>query len=607
MTIHRLSPHLINQIAAGEVVERPASVIKELVENSLDAGAGSIDIDVERGGMRLLRVRDDGAGIPRDELGLALSPHSTSKIDSLDDLEAVASLGFRGEALASIASVAQLTLTSACAGDSHAWQMQGSNPEGEPAPARGGPGTCVEVRDLFFNTPARRKFLKTERTEFGHIDELVKRLALARPDVAFNLNHNDKAVRRLPRAAEDAQAGERMRLVCGNAFAEQARVVEAEAAGMALGGWVAKPTFSRARADLQYLFVNGRFVRDRSVAHAVRRAFEDVLYGGRHPAYVLHLSIDPGRVDVNVHPQKQEVRFRDQRSVHDFVYATLRRLTAATAPEAGSSTAMPQHGPAPAAASDLAAASETPRYSGRLAFAGGGGAAPAGEAAAAYQRFMADAVEPQSANVGQVPGNEAPAAQTDVPPLGHALGQVHGVYVLAENAAGLVLVDMHAAHERITYERLKQASEAQGIRSQRLLVPQAVKVSEREANAAEQWQEAFSRIGFEVQRSGPEVVTLRAVPALLADVDLEQMLRDVLSELLEQGASGLVESRINELLSTMACHASVRANRHLNHAEMDALLRAMETTQRSGQCNHGRPTWLQLDMQALDRLFLRGR
>jgi len=602
MPIHRLSPHLVNQIAAGEVVERPASVVKELVENSLDAGAGSIDIDIERGGTRLVRVRDDGAGIPCDELGLALSPHATSKIDSLEDLEAVASLGFRGEALASIASVARLTLKSAAAGEAHAWQVCGDTPEAEPAPARGGPGTSVEVRELFFNTPARRKFLKTERTEFGHIDDLVKRLALARPDVAFNLRHNDKPVRRFPRAEAETEARERMRLACGDAFAEHTRPVEAQAGGMALRGWVAKPTFSRARPDLQYLFVNGRFVRDRSVAHAVRRAFEDVLYGGRHPAYVLYLSIDPGRVDVNVHPQKHEVRFRDQRSVHDFVHATLQRLTAATAAEAGSSTAVPDHQPA------APAAETAPPRAGRLAFsadtgAGDRGTPAAGEAAAAYQRFMADAVAPDSARTAPT----AHEGTQDAPPLGHALGQVHGVYVLAENAAGLVLVDMHAAHERITYERLKQASEAQGIRSQRLLVPQAVKVSEREADAAEQWHEGFRRLGFEVERSGPEAVTLRAVPALLADVDVEQLLRDVLSELLEQGGSERIEARRNELLSTMACHASVRANRRLNRAEMDALLRAMEATERSGQCNHGRPTWLQLDMQALDRLFLRGR
>jgi len=600
MPIHRLSPHLVNQIAAGEVVERPASVVKELVENSLDAGAGTIDIDVERGGMRLLRVRDDGAGIPREELGLALSPHATSKIDSLEDLEAVASLGFRGEALASIASVARLTLTSAASDDAHAWQVCGDTPGAEPAPARGAAGTSVEVRDLFFNTPARRKFLKTDRTEFGHIDDLVKRLALARPDVAFNLSHNDKAVRRFRCAGADMQGRERMRLACGDAFAEHARPVEAEAGGMALRGWVAKPTFSRARPDLQYLFVNGRFVRDRSVAHAVRRAFEDVLYGGRHPAYVLYLSTDPGRVDVNVHPQKHEVRFRDQRSVHDFVHATLQRVTAATAAQAGPSTAVPDHG---SAAQATRAAPPQPGRLGLCAGASDRGVHAAAEAAAAYQRFMVDAVQPQPAVAAPAPGDGA----EDAPPLGHALGQVHGVYVLAENTAGLVLVDMHAAHERITYERLKQGAEAQGIRSQRLLVPQTVKVSEREADVAEHWHAGFHRLGFEVERSGPEAVTLRAVPALLADVDLEQLLRDVLSELLEQGGSELVEARRNELLSTMACHASVRANRRLSRAEMDALLRAMEATERSGQCNHGRPTWLQLDMQALDRLFLRGR
>ncbi|SDG57277.1 DNA mismatch repair protein MutL [Pseudomonas benzenivorans] len=619
--IQLLSPRLANQIAAGEVVERPASVIKELLENSLDSGARRIEVDVELGGSKLLRVRDDGSGIPPDDLPLALARHATSKIRELEDLEQVMSLGFRGEALASISSVARLTLTSRTAGAEQAWQVETEGRDMQPRvqPAAHPVGTSVEVRDLFFNTPARRKFLKAEKTEFDHLQEVIKRLALARFDVAFHLRHNGKSVLSLHEAADDVSRARRVAAVCGPAFLEQALPIEIERNGLHLWGWVGLPTFSRSQADLQYFYVNGRMVRDKLVAHAVRQAYRDVLFNGRHPTFVLFLEIDPSVVDVNVHPTKHEVRFRDGRMVHDFLYGTLHRALGEVRPEdqlAAPAAVSEMLRPTGQAAGEFGpqgeiglAASVLERPQGESLWrspgagyqgARPGSALPAGEAQGAYREFFSPLTE-SAAPVA------LPAAQGDVPPLGYAIAQLKGVYVLAENVQGLVLVDMHAAHERITYERLKLAMASEGLRGQPLLVPESLAVSQREADCAEEHATWFQRLGFELQRLAPESLAIRQIPALLKQAEATQLVRDVLADLLEYGTSDRIQAHLNELLGTMACHGAVRANRRLTLPEMNALLRDMEHTERSGQCNHGRPTWTQLGMDDLDRLFLRGR
>ena len=618
--IQLLSPRLANQIAAGEVVERPASVIKELLENCLDAGARRIDVDVEQGGIKLLRVRDDGGGIPADDLPLALARHATSKIRELDDLEAVVSLGFRGEALASISSVSRLTLTSRTVDAGEAWQVEteGRDMEARVQPAAHPVGTTVEVRDLFFNTPARREFLRTEKTEFEHLQEVIKRLALARFDVAFHLRHNGKSVLALHEAPDAQTRARRVAAVCGPAFLEQALPVEIERNGLRLWGWVGLPTFSRSQADLQYFYVNGRMVRDKLVAHAVRQAYRDVLYNGRHPTFVLFLELDPATVDVNVHPTKHEVRFRDSRTIHDFLYGTLHRALGEVRPEdqlAAPAAVAPMVRPTgleagefgPQAEMSLAASvlersADTPAW--RSAGTGGYVArpaqpAPTAELQGAYRDYFAP-----------LPGAETvvlPEPSGDIPPLGYALAQLKGIYILAENAAGLVLVDMHAAHERITYERLKTAMASEGLRGQPLLVPESLAVSQREADCAEEHHAWFQRLGFELQRLGPESLAIRQIPVLLKQAQAGQLVRDVLADLLEYGSSDRIQAHLNELLATMACHGAVRANRRLTLPEMNALLRDMEHTERSGQCNHGRPTWTQLGMDDLDKLFLRGR
>jgi DNA mismatch repair protein MutL len=602
MRVHLLSTRVANQIAAGEVVERPASVVKELLENSLDAGARRVEVEVEAGGVRLIRVRDDGQGIHPDDLGLALSRHATSKISEVDDLAHVASLGFRGEALASIASVSRLTLTSRTEALPQGWRIEvEGSAERPPAPAPHPRGTTVEVRDLFFNTPARRKFLRTEKTEFGHIEELVRRLALARPDVTFNLSHNHRRALELGAASGPVERERRVAAACGQAFLEHALPVEVEAAGLHLGGWVAEPAFSRSQADLQYFFVNGRMVRDKLVGHAVRQAYKDVLYGGRHPAFVLFLTLDPERVDVNVHPTKHEVRFRDGRTVHDFLFRALHEALAGA--RAGRTEPQPAAAPGPVPASVPAAAWPVSRRTIPLNLREPAGD-PYGDLARAGAANVAPPAFPGS-GAGPVP--EQPGAD-GLPPLGHAVAQLHGIYILAQSARGLVLVDMHAAHERITYERMKSALESgEGIRSQPLLVPVTVRLSEREAGCAEDQSAFFRGVGIELERSGPESVVVRQVPALLRDADAEQLVRDLVADLLEHGTSRRVEERINEGLATLACHGSVRANRQLTLPEMDALLRDMERTERSGQCNHGRPTWVELGLADLDALFLRGR
>ncbi|UAW99129.1 DNA mismatch repair endonuclease MutL [Halopseudomonas nanhaiensis] len=608
--IQLLSPRLANQIAAGEVVERPASVIKELLENSLDAGASRIDIDVEQGGVKLLRVRDDGRGIVSDDLALALSRHATSKIRDLDDLERVATLGFRGEALASVSSVSRLTLTSCAEGEDQAWQVEteGRDMASRVQPAAHPRGTTVEVRDLFFNTPARRKFLRTEKTEFSHLEEVVKRLALSRFDVSFNLRHNGRPVLGLRPAQTEQEARRRVASVCGPAFVEQSLTIDSERSGLRLWGWVGLPTFSRSQADLQYFFVNGRMIKDKLVAHAVRQAYRDVLFNGRHPTFVLFLEVDPAVVDVNVHPTKHEVRFRDGRMVHDFLFSTLHRALAEQRPgEQGAegSIAEPfQSQPAPASIGVFSGQASMPLAEPQGSWhAAPDQSRPSPAALAGAPRAYAGLYGPGAAGGASMPA-EQPA---EVPPLGYAVAQLHGVYILSENAQGLVVVDMHAAHERITYERLKLAMDQEELRSQPLLVPESLALSQREADCADEHASWFAHLGFSLQRMGPESLAIREVPSLLRQADAVQLVRDVLSDLMEYGTSDRIQAHINELLATMACHGAVRANRRLTLAEMNGLLRDMEQTERSGQCNHGRPTWTQMSMTELDKLFLRGR
>ncbi|MCP5407613.1 MAG: DNA mismatch repair endonuclease MutL [Chromatiaceae bacterium] len=601
MRIHPLSIQLVNQIAAGEVVERPASVVKELLENSLDAGATRIEVDVEQGGVKLIRVRDNGSGIHRDDLALALSRHATSKISNLDELEAVTSMGFRGEALPSIASVSRLQLISREQGSDSGWMLSsdGSSEITPPQPASHPTGTTIEVRDLFYNTPARRKFLRTDKTELAHIDQLVKRLALSRFDVAFHLRSNRRETMTLPVALMQPEKERRIAELLGPAFLEQSFNMRNEAAGLVLTGWVAHPTFSRSQADMQYFYVNGRSVRDKLVTHAVRQAYRDVLFHGRHPAYVLFLELDPRLVDVNVHPTKHEVRFRDGRMMHDFLFRSLHRTLAESSPgfQVDRSTG------------EIVAAEGTEAAGPTLRSA----LSPASKPSPQQTPFRFKVREQRSgyqagfAMQMPAPEGEAPEREGATPPLGYALAQLKGIYILAENESGLVLVDMHAAHERITYERLKQSLSERQLGSQPLLVPLAVAVSRREADMAEEHSALFKRLGMAVDRIGDETLVVREVPVLLQGTDSERLLRDLLADLVVFGNSERVESEIDKVLATMACHSSVRANRRLSIAEMNALLRDMERTERSDQCNHGRPTWSQLALDDLDKLFMRGQ
>jgi DNA mismatch repair protein MutL len=619
--IKLLSPRLANQIAAGEVVERPSSVIKELMENSLDAGATRLDIDIEEGGIKLMRVRDNGGGIGKEDLPLALSRHATSKIYELDDLEAVATLGFRGEALASISSVARLALISSTQEDSSGWQVvaEGRDMETQLSPAPHPRGTTVEVRDLFFNTPARRKFLRTEKTEYTHLEDVVKRLALSRFDVGFNLRHNGRAIYSWRAGDSQLEQERRVAQVCGPAFMENAVFIEIERVNLRLWGWVAQPTFSRSQADLQHFYVNGRSIRDKLVSHAVRQAYQDVLYHGRHPAFVLYLELDPASVDVNVHPTKHEVRFRDNRSVHDFIYSSLHHALARVRPE--DTLARKALGDIAEGASDTnsfslantqplqgIAVGEFKRQE-SISFK----APETGNYRSAYQSasINPDAVREQLNVYGELlkPGGQPlPETQSDdIPPLGYAIAQLKGIYILAENAQGLIVVDMHAAHERITYERMKESFSCGGLQTQPLLVPESIAVSEKEADCAEQFADIFQVLGFELQRAGPETLLIRQLPVILNRAKVEQLVRDVLSDLIEHGSSERIQHHINEILGTMACHGSVRANRKLTIPEMNALLRDMEATERSGQCNHGRPTWFLQSLDDLDKMFMRGQ
>jgi DNA mismatch repair protein MutL len=597
--IQLLSSQLANQIAAGEVVERPASVVKELLENSLDAGAGRIEVELEGGGVRLIRIRDDGSGIEADDLPLALSRHATSKIAAIEDLEAIASLGFRGEALASIASVSRLCLTSNTEGGGagSCIEVAGQPEAVQLKPAAHPRGSTVEIRDLFFNTPARRRFLRTEKTEFDHAQEVVKRQALSRPDVSFELRHNGKVIHALRGAATLAGQQQRVAQVCGPAFMEQALRIEQQAVGYRLSGWVALPTFSRSQADLQYFFVNGRVVRDKLVSHAIRQAYRDVLYHGRHPAYVLYLDLDATVVDVNVHPTKHEVRFRDGRSVHDFIFRSLHHALAEVSPGRPA-----QELELPQAAGSIAM---TPIQQGMSLRSNDVAAADVREELHVYQQFTQSATSVGGRS--PLPAQSMHDADADIPPLGYAIAQLKGIYILAENTDGMIIVDMHAAHERIVYERMKQARSGEGIKTQPLLVPQTVAVSAREADCAEQQLEFFQSLGFTLERIGEEALVIRQLPALLGNCDAAQLVRDVLSDLLTHGTSDLIAAHADEILGTMACHGAVRANRRLSIPEMNALLRDMERTERSGQCNHGRPTWAQQSIADIDKLFLRGR
>ncbi|MBP8197352.1 MAG: DNA mismatch repair endonuclease MutL [Chromatiaceae bacterium] len=626
--IRQLPAQLINQIAAGEVVERPASVAKELIENSLDAGADRIEIDLEQGGVKLLRVRDNGAGIPREDLALALSRHATSKIASLADLEAVASLGFRGEALPSIASVSRLEVRSRARDAEEAWAIRGDGGDRleEPAPASHLIGTTVEVRDLFYNTPARRKFLRAEKTELGHIEQVVRRIALARQGARFRLNHNGRTLLDLPAAAGEEGMRRRLAHLAGEGFLEHALTVEEAAVGLCLRGWVAAPAFSRSQADLQFFYVNGRLVRDKLVTHAVRQAFQDVLHHNRQPAYVLYLELPPVLVDVNVHPAKQEVRFREGRQVHDFIFRALhRRLAAGELGGDLEGLALPDSGPVGVPSPGPAEQGPLPR---QLAMSPG-----IAERRGDWSAYL-DVQRPDPASLSD--GTEAAAAVGAlaaglagvgpgadelgrIPPLGYALAQLQGIYILSQAADGLVIIDMHAAHERIAYERLKQSWEAslvaggpgdegaRGLRRQPLLVPVVVRVSEREADLAEASAEVLARFGLIIDRVGEASLAVREIPVLLRGADAEGLLRDLLADLVVHGRSDMLQARVNEVLATLACHRSVRANRRLTLEEMNALLRDMERTERADQCNHGRPTWVRLSLAELDRLFARGR
>ena len=589
-SIHILSPRLANQIAAGEVVERPASVVKELVENALDAGSTQIDIECEAGGIGRIRIRDNGSGIRADELPLALSRHATSKIFDLDDLEAVGTLGFRGEALASIASVSRLDLLSAVEGESGSKvSVEGREMEPLIEVSAHPRGTTVDVRDLFFNTPARRKFLKTEKTEFGHIDTVVSRQALGRFDVGFRLVHQGRVTRQLPPALSENAQSERVANLLGRGFIDAALSVDSTAIGLRLKGWACRATFNRAQADCQYVFVNGRIVRDKLLSHALRQAYRDVLFHGRHPCYLLYLELDPAQVDVNVHPTKHEVRFRDSRLIYDFLRRSVLRVLADDRPDQ---------------------VLEQDRFSRETS-------TDQQSVASHYQTDIRFREHRDTSNgfdmLSQLTKPSQPIAPTedsgtaDIPPMGYALAQLHGVYILSQTRDGMIIVDMHAAHERITYEALKQALDDRGLVSQPLLIPITVHVSQREASLVEEANDLFEQFGLGVQRVGPETIRIEHVPAILRQASHEDLVRDVLSDLAEVGTSGrIVEARDN-LLATMACHGSVRANRQLTISEMNALLRDIERTERSGQCNHGRPTWTALTMHDLDRLFLRGR
>ncbi len=618
--IRLLDDRLISQIAAGEVVERPASVLKELLENSIDAAPQAISVTLAEGGVKLVRVTDDGGGIDQHDLPLALARHATSKIGSLADLERVLTMGFRGEALASIASVARVTVSAHAREANRAWRIRAEGgPPASVEPVAHPPGTTVEVADLYFNTPARRKFLRAEATEYAHCLEVFQRIALARPDIAFSLKHNERITAHYPRADAAARAGH----VLGESFVSSARAVDVAADTLRLHGLAGSPTEARSSRAGQFFYLNGRFVRDKVIAHAIRQAYADVLHGDRQPAFVLRLDMDPAAVDVNVHPAKTEVRFRDSRAVHQFVFHVLSRVLAARAGEATPANA---HLVAPSArtetqqagivagqtwpARDAPAQTSLHNMPWRPHQQNLGMEQTPSDYLSMLARAQPAATSSHSMTTPAVPTAPAlplPAAGAGSLPLGYALAQLHGIYILAQNAAGLILIDMHAAHERIVYERLKQSLESRNITRQRLLIPVVFTAEPIDLATLEEHADGLATLGFQMSAAGPQSIAVREVPALIADGDLPALARAVLADVREVGATQVLAERQHELLSSMACHGAVRANRQLTLSEMNALLRDMEETERAGQCNHGRPTWYQLTLTDLDRLFLRGR
>jgi DNA mismatch repair protein MutL len=622
MRIHSLPTQLVNQIAAGEVVERPSSVVKELVENCFDAGASHIFIEIEQGGARLIKIRDNGCGIFKEDLPLALSRHATSKIASLKDLEQVVSMGFRGEALPSISSVSRLTLISRISDADCAWKViaDGSEQDFDPQPDPHPQGTTIDVRDLFYNTPARRKFLKTEKTEFAHIETLIKRMALSRFDIGFSLSHNQKEILNLKPAESDVEQEQRIAGICGSAFIENSVKIDFAASGLCVTGWVGLPTFSRSQQDMQFFYVNGRLVRDKLVSHAVKQAYQDVLFHGRHPVFVLYLTLDPTLVDVNAHPAKLEVRFREGRLVHDFLFSALHRSLADIRPgtnvawvddsanqQSEFESSLQTHAIETSSTQEIQRPRDT--FGGSVT-AQTNSDRPLYNPRPSQQASLPLHVEESInayASLYPKPDPVAQPIQADQRPLGQAIAHLHNIYILAETPTGIILVDTHAAHERVTYERLKQQYLNGSIPSQPLLLPIKIKVSSAEADLAEQEVEFFTTLGFELNRSGPETLVLRSIPVLLGNTDLETLIRDVLSDMTEFGMSQRIQEKSNEILATVACHGAVRARRRLSIDEMNALLRDMEQTERIGQCNHGRPTWIALSTQELDKFFLRGQ
>lgn len=622
MPIKQLPSHLINQIAAGEVVERPSSVVKELTENALDANATHIVIDIEKGGHKRIRVRDNGVGIPKEELSLALSRHATSKIANLHDLEHVSTLGFRGEALPSIASVSRMTISSRYQDAKQAFQLTGMEQGNttEPAPTAHPQGTTIDVYDLFYNVPARRKFMKTERTEYKHIEDIVKKLALSSFQCTIELRHNKKTTLRLPTATTQEESGRRIAEITGSAFMAQSHYLDQQENSYHLHGWIGLPTFSRSQSDMQYFFVNGRIIRDKVTSHGLKQAYRDVLFQGRQPAYVLFFDLPPEQVDVNAHPTKHEVRFREARQVHDFLYRTVHKTIADIRPAEPTESLYTPPTMKPAAK----VSNQTTPQQGQL------GGLSVSEQLASYQQLAKPPAQsnpvhnnpayksppighrtPQDQSPSFTPTKTTLAPTTEesatLPPLGFAKAQLHTIYILAENEAGLIIVDMHAAHERIIYERFKQSYQEDAIRSQPLLVPLAIEVSSKEADFSEEYSETLQELGFEINRLEKTKLVVRAIPALLRGTDIEQLARDILSDLIAHGSSQRIHDEIDEILSSLACHQAVRANHELSIDEMNNLLRDMEKTERSGQCNHGRPTWSQISIADLDKIFKRGQ
>lgn len=612
--IQRLTSHLANQIAAGEVIERPASIVKELIENSLDAGSQQIDIDIDKGGIQRIRVRDDGHGIHKEDLILALDRHATSKIQTLDDLERIMTLGFRGEALASMSSVARVNLSSSTETTQHGWKITcdyRQERSSDPTPIAHARGTTVEVCDLFFNTPARRKFLKSEQTEFSHIETLIKRLSLSHFSIGFSLHHNKRPIYQLHPATDEAAKEQRIATLCSRSFIENAIYIDMKSIDLRLWGWISLPTFSRNQNDLQYFYVNRRMVKDKLINHAVKQAYQDVLYSGRHPAFTLFIELDPRAVDVNAHPAKYEVRFRESRSVYDFVKQSLQKALANTRPIpqtidlAVSTTKLSASSNEKIADSSLKLSDpqqntfplQVPADSTRYAIE------TDKTLYVSFPKQEADLIEKNPSILDTTPTEDLLCD----PPLGFALAQLHGIYILAENTQGLILVDIHAAHERILYECLKRELKNKGIKTQLLLIPVCLTLSQREMVLLDENANLFNQFGFKFENLGPDTVVIRQIPELLAQSNIEQLVHDVLSDLIQHGNSQLLSEKINELLSSIACHSAIRANRNMTLIEMNQLLRDMEKTSRSNQCNHGRPTWKQWSLSDLDRFFLRGR